>query len=107
MKKLLITLGIIFVAALAAKDTINKFKELGDIAVTPSQLQMRTPAMQNTGQSQFDTQTQRLRNRNSDNNWDSNPNNYVDRIDNFNRNQTRSQNKLRKNTTQNPFEQGN
>jgi hypothetical protein len=104
MKKFLIFLGIMFVASLAVKDTIDRFKELDNVAVTPSQLQMRTPAQQNTGQSQFDVQTQKLRNRNSDRYWDNNPNNYGNRFDNFNRNPSRDQNRLKDYTPQNPFE---
>ncbi len=107
MRKFLIFLGVVFVASLAVNDTIERFKELDNVAVTPSQLQMRTPSQQNTGQSQFDVQTQKLRNRDTDRYWDNNPNNYGSRFDNYNRNQTREQNRLKDYTPKNPFESGN
>ena len=90
MGKILITIGIILVAAMAISDTISHYKEINDVAiVTPAQENMRTPSNQNPGQIQRDMQTQRIRNRQSDPAWSQNPNNYSDKFDNFIRNRDR------------------
>ena len=90
MKKIFIVSGIIVVAAMAISDTVSHFNEIKDVAiVTPAQENMRTPSNQNPGQLQRDMQTSRIRNRQSDPDWNRNPNNNANRFDNFNRNRDR------------------
>ena len=91
MKKFLITIGILFVAALATKDTIDRFNELNKVTInTPSQLEMRTPSNQNPGQRQRDFKTERLRDKQSNPSYNTNPNNNANNFDNFNRNRDRN-----------------
>ncbi len=104
MKKILISIGIILVAALAIDDTMDRFKELDNMAInTPAQFEMRTPAKQTTGQMQRDKQTENKRNWESNRHWDNNPNNNSSRYDNYNRNPKRSQNRLREYFEKNPY----
>ncbi len=91
MKKFLITIGIVLVAALATKNTIDKFNEFDKITInTPAQLEMRTPASQNPGQRQQDLKTERQRNYQSNPSYNSNPNNNSNNFDNYNRNKDRN-----------------
>jgi len=90
LKNLLIALGITIVALLALNDTISYFNSNNDIAVTtPAQMEMRTPAKQNPGQRSTDINTERLRNRESNPEFNTNPNNNANTFDNFNRNRDR------------------
>ena len=90
MKKILIFLGITLIGAMAVQDTIQNFKDQKDIAITtPAQQNMRTPSNQNPGQIPRDMQTQRMRNNQSNPQWNKNPNNYSNKFDNFNRNRDR------------------
>ena len=90
LKNLLIALGIIMVALLAINDTISHFKENSGIAITtPAQMEMRTPSKQNPGQRSTDIHTEKLRNRESNPSFNTNPNNNANTFDNFNRNRDR------------------
>ena len=90
LKNLLITLGITIVALLALNDTLNHFKENNDVAITtPAQMEMRTPSKQNPGQRSTDIHTERIRNRESNPAFNTNPNNNANTFDNYNRNRDR------------------
>ena len=101
MKKIFITIGILFVASLAIKDTFDRFKELDMISViqTPAQIQMRQPAQQQTGQRQRDIQTQNRKRFDNNNLLDNSRNSNGNSLDNYNRNPNRE-----KDTLKNPFD---
>lgn len=102
MRNFLVFLGIIFVAWLAISDTISHFEEVENLSIiTPAQQEMRQPARQNPGQRSVDIQTEKIRNRETNSRYDTNPNNNSNRFDNFNRNKQRTQNRLRENTNSN------
>ena len=91
MKKFLITIGIILVAGIATKDTVERFKELDKISVnTPVQWEMRQPAQQQTGQRQSDIQTQNKKRFEDNKVFDENRNPNGNTLDNYNRNPDRS-----------------
>lgn len=90
LKNLLVALGIIIVALLAVNDTISHYKDNADVAITtPAQMEMRTPSKQNPGQRSTDIHTERIRNRESNPAFNTNPNNNANTFDNFNRNRDR------------------
>ena len=90
LKNLLIALGITIVALLALNDTLNHFKETENVAITtPAQMEMRTPAKQNPGQRSTDIHTEKIRNRENEPDFNTNPNNNANKFDNFNRNRNR------------------
>ena len=92
MKKTLITIGILLVAWIAAKDTLEKFKEIDKVSIyTPAQWGMRQPAQQNPGQRQYDIKTQQNKNDNYNKMWDNNNSNNGNTLDNYNRNPDRVQ----------------
>ena len=94
MKKILIISGILLVAGIATKDTIEIFKELDKISVyTPAQWGMRQPAQQNPGQRQTNIQTQQNRNENYNKIWNNNNSNSNNGniLDNYNKSPNRTQ----------------
>ena len=98
MKKFLIILGIILVTVIAAKDTLDNYKELNKISVyTPAQWGIRQPAQQNPGQSQTDIKNQQNENKNYNKIWDNDSRNYGNNLDKNYQNPNRiQQNKINK-----------
>lgn len=90
LKNLIAAAIIIFAAWLTIDSTLEKLNNTQDISIlTPSQHSMRQPSRQNPGQNPHDIQTQKKRNSQTDRHWNNNPNNQVDKNDNFNRNPAR------------------
>ena len=98
MKKFLITIGIILVAGIATKDTVERFKELDKISInTPVQWEVRQPAQQQTGQSQSDIQTQSKKRFEENKVFNDNRNPDGNTLDNYNRNPDRNDTSVKSN----------